>query len=218
MYIQVFFIEAQAGVSFQFYDDAGALLGVPVSVGVEALPQVGAYGAEATVPVSAVGVIWTCDDVAVTASEDLREALKAAGSGATPVEVADEIVSRADQILLADAYVPSGAPVVVIPAAPDEADLCAVYFYTESFSGVETQGVAVTFTIATATKADKVLRLSAQSVVSDGAGFGLLNLKKTDVMIPAGSSYLVNSPELGLRDVAMTLTTDVYNLADLVTG
>ena len=40
MFIQVFFIEAQAGVSFQFYDDAGALLGVPVSVGVEALPQV----------------------------------------------------------------------------------------------------------------------------------------------------------------------------------
>jgi len=55
-------------------------------------------------------------------------------------------------------------------------------------------------------------------VVSDGAGFGLLNLKKTDVMIPAGSSYLVNSPELGLRDVAMTLTADTYNLADLVTG
>ena len=56
MYIQVFFIEAQAGVSFQFYDDAGALLGVPVSAGVEALPQVGAYGAEATVPASAVGL------------------------------------------------------------------------------------------------------------------------------------------------------------------
>lgn len=72
MIIQAFFGTAQTGVGYQFYDSAGDLIGSRSTV-IDFLPGAGAYYADVTPPVGAVGVYWDSDTS--EAHEDLREAL-----------------------------------------------------------------------------------------------------------------------------------------------
>lgn len=94
MIIQARFSAAQTGIGYQFYDDAGTLLSTRVTAGITAMPETGAYIADATVPALAAGVYWDTDTA--EASEDLREALAIAAlenisTGEIRTELATEL-------------------------------------------------------------------------------------------------------------------------------
>ncbi len=113
---------------------------------------------------------------------------------------------------------PADAPVLVIPDPAEEADLCTVYLYTEALDNTKRAGIAVSFSLANVpTKSERALEVNAHaSLVTDEDGYGAVTLQRTDLMEPAGRKYLVSSAALGIRNVELELTTDLYNLADLI--
>ena len=213
MIIQAFFGEAQTGLGYQFYDESGALLGTRVTTGIVSLPEAGGYAADATAPAGFVGVFWDSAETPDGTSEALTS------SAPTAIEIADEIASRADQILLATAYVPSPGPSLVIPAPSGDVTTCRVYLYAIGIDGLPRKGVEIKFTLVNVpTKNESLFHVrETLSVVTDAAGYAEIDLERTDGMTPAGSVYLVRSRELGMDDVEMTLAADVYDLGSLIT-
>ena len=212
MIIQAFFGEAQTGLGYQFYDESGALLGSRITAGIVSLPESGGYGADATAPAGYVGVFWDSNET----PEGLSEALTS--SAPTAIEIADEVESRADQIILATAYVPDAGPSLVIPAPSGDVTTCRVYLYAIGIDGLPREGVEVRFTLVNVpTRNESVFKVrEIISVVTDAAGYAEIDLERTDGMTPAGSVYLVKSRELGMDDVEMTLDADVFNLGSLI--
>lgn len=88
MIIQTRFGAAQTGLGYQFFDGSGTLLGTRITASISALPETGAYIADATVPSGTVGVYWNSTVSLAQASEDLREAL---GSAPTAAAIADAV-------------------------------------------------------------------------------------------------------------------------------
>jgi hypothetical protein len=209
MIIQSFFGEAQTGLGYQFYSDAGALLGTRVTAGVAALPEPGAYTATASVPAGAVGVYWSSDTA--TASEDLREAL-----AFSPATLA--ALESAEQILLGSLYVPTVTPSLIIPIPADDPALCRVYLYTEDMTGLVTPGIEIKFELSAGPlKSERVISRKSRTLTTNLEGYAEIDLQRTDALIPNDVVYLVTSDALGLNKVPMTLAADLYDLKTLIT-
>ena len=67
------FLSSQTNVGFQFYDAAGALIGVRITAGISSGPSIAQYIATETIPADAIGVYWSGD--AGEAFEDLRDTI-----------------------------------------------------------------------------------------------------------------------------------------------
>lgn len=103
MIFQVRFGSAQTGVTYQFYDSIGTLIGSPVTSGINASPEVGSYITSVIPPVNAVGINWSCDDPNFTASETfvtpLSVTIPGPIAGVFPAEKTVELKSVIDSIL-----------------------------------------------------------------------------------------------------------------------
>ena len=67
------FLASQTNVGLQFYDAAGALLGVRITTGISSGPSTAQYIATVTIPADGIGVYWSGDDG--EAFEDLRDTI-----------------------------------------------------------------------------------------------------------------------------------------------
>lgn len=220
MIIQARFSAAQTGIGYQFYSAAGALLGSRVTTGIAALPETGGYIATATVPTGAAGVYWLSDQS--TATEDLREAIAAAtvASGDPLLNPVPGTYAQgsAGYALGRLNIEPPAAPVVVIPDPSDDASLCVVYVDGATFGGTAAAGLQIRFTPqAGPSKTARLLSHADVIMTLDTAGHGEVSLQRNDGIDPDGSYYLVSCPELRLESAPLTLTTDLYDLADLIT-
>jgi hypothetical protein len=210
MIIQSRFGAAQTGLGYQFYDAAGALLGARVTAGITALPEAGSYIADATVPADAVGVFW--DSSTSEATEDLREAL-ASPDVPTASEIADEVETRADQILLAALYVPDEAPAMVIPAPDSDGSMSVVYIYTEDILGGKRAGIVISLSLVkTPAKSERVLETAAKTMTTDADGFG-------EITVQRDQRYQVTCKDLGWSGDKRPIiepTGETFNLLTII--
>lgn len=190
MVIQASFGAAQTGPGYRFYDVTGALLGARVTAGVNALPETGSYSADAVVPAGAVGVYWDSVTTPSGFQEDLREALA---------------VAAADQIMLVTPYVPTPAPVMVVPVPAGDESLTVVYVYTESITDEKRAGITITLRLVTTpARSERVLEIAPKTMTTDATGYAQITVQR-------GHFYLVESEELGLKMV-IEPSDDTYNL------
>jgi hypothetical protein len=206
MIIQARFGAAQTGLGYQFYDAAGDLLGSRVTAGITALPEVGSYIATATVPADAVGVFW--DSSTSEATEDLREAL-ASPDVPTASDIADEVETRADQILLVDLYTPAAGPELVIPAPATDESLTVCYCYTENITNTARAGIVLNFKLVSVpAKSERLLEVAPATATTDANGYAQVTLQ-------SGLRYRVTSRELGM-DKTFTPTGETFDLLTLI--
>jgi hypothetical protein len=76
--------------------------------------------------------------------------------------------------------------------------------------------VSVTFTLSNSPSvADRVLELRPIKVFSDKTTGRLqVTLKRTDTMLPAGRTYLVNSEDLGIYNKPLVLEDPIADLTE----
>jgi hypothetical protein len=206
MIIQSRFGASQTGLGYQFYDADGALLGSRITSGIAALPEAGSYIADATVPADAVGVYWDSDTSEAT--EDLREAL-ASPDVPTVGEIADEVVTRADQILLVELYTPAESPSMVIPAPDSDESLTVVYAYTESITNVKRAGIEITLKlITTPAKSERVLEIVPKTMTTDAEGYAQITVQRNH-------RYRVTSRDLAINAI-IEPTSETLDLLTII--
>jgi hypothetical protein len=131
--------------------------------------------------------------------------------------IADTILA-ADQLFLANLFVPTAAPVQVIPAPTQDKSICRCYGSFKDPSGKASEGVPVKFTLVQADPSDpnNFIPLDATplkssqfvtdrsidaSIVSgqltDADGNQYQDLLRNDFITPSGTKYLVESEALG---------------------
>lgn len=138
-----------------------------------------------------------------------------AAGGLTSETVA--ALEAADQIFLAAPYVPDAAPVLIIPDPAEDAGLCTVYLYSEAIDNTKRLGIAVQFELLGGPiKSERILELAKKTLTTDGNGFGQITLQRTDLLTPTGRKYIVNCAALGWRNVLLELTTETFDLANLI--
>ena len=118
-------------------------------------------------------------------------------------------------------------PVQVIPAAPADTGVCRVfgYFETPDNRMPEARKVEIEFRLVTpgAIASERLIYgrivragLNAAGALVGPDGLLYVDLNRTDLMTPAGATYLVTSKELGVQSKPITLTTDTANLRALL--
>jgi hypothetical protein len=217
------FSATQAALGVQFYDSSGTLLGSRITAGIVALPEAGSYQVDIMPPTGAAGIYWNDTGTGATALEDLRDALAIEGLNvaasdpwlaAVPASYADGTAGAALGRLNNTA---ADEPIAIIPAPPGDASLCNVFVNTESISNAKRAGVAITFTlVGSPTKSERVLETDSVKIVTDADGHASTTLQRTDNLTPAGRYYLVNSPKLGLLNRKLYLTSDTFDLSNLI--
>jgi hypothetical protein len=108
-------------------------------------------------------------------------------------------------------------PVTVTPEPPADQSLCRVFAYLEKPGNEAAAGIEVTFELVATTpiKSERAISGRKVSAKSDADGLLQIDLQRNDLMSPAGSHYLVNSPALKLVNREVTLTTETFNLLSL---
>jgi hypothetical protein len=112
---------------------------------------------------------------------------------------------------------PPDAPVIIIPAPADDADLCTVFIDAENISNDPVANLTVKFELVSVpAKTERVLSNSVVAMVTDAEGRGVIALQRNDRIAPEGTSYRVTCEKLGWKNEPLTLTTETFNLADLI--
>ena len=118
-------------------------------------------------------------------------------------------IEAAEHILLADAYVPTDDPTLVIPAPAGSEDLTVVYGYTESITNVPRANIELTFRLVTTpAKSERILETAPKIALTDATGFVSITLQR-------GLPYRVKSLALGI-DHEFTPTEATFNLLTLI--
>lgn len=217
----------QTNVGYQFFDDAGSLIGSRTTFGVVATPEPGSYSVTVVPPVNASGIYWTTADPQVYAQEPVRrqltpeeiavavgvelgtlptipEILEAAGT------LSPGIIARIEashDIMLASPYIHTDLPVIVSPA---EENVTSVYFFTEDIVGQKHANIPVTFKLAaTPTRTTAILESSEVVVHTDPQGFA-------QIFLNSGIKHRVTCLDVGL-DTDFTPVGLTFDLATMVT-
>jgi hypothetical protein len=113
---------------------------------------------------------------------------------------------------------PPDTPLTVIPAPPTDVSLCRVFGYLETLDNIPASNVAIKFTLAQQDPVRSDRLISGRTVIANTQSDGSLvvDLQRNDHMTPSTTSYLVTSPQLGLQNQQITLTTDVFDLSSVV--
>jgi hypothetical protein len=135
----------------------------------------------------------------------ISEIIGAAG-GLTQETVA--ALEAADQILLASPYTPTTDPIIPLPA-PDNAELAAVYAYTEAITGTRRAGITARFELLTTPAAGTRLLEAADRTATTNAQ-GLLSIH-----LLRNQTYRITSRDLAL-DTTFTPTGETFDLITLI--
>jgi hypothetical protein len=118
-------------------------------------------------------------------------------------------LNEADQIILAEPYVPTEQPSVVVPAPSEDASLTVVYLYTEDILGAKRAGINVTLRlISTPTKGNRVLETTAKSDVTDSEGYFEMEVRQ-------GFRYRAVCEDVDL-DAPFTASGETFDLSRLI--
>jgi hypothetical protein len=193
--------------------DAEGLIGARVTTLI-ANPVPGIYYAAEADDEGALGVFWSDATGEVYASEMFEEA----GGSSLSAETIGKL-DAAQPILLASVYVPTEAPVLLVPQPAPDLSLCRVFGYLETLDNQPAIGVAVSFTLVApgAARSERLLTLKQVKATTNGEGYFSLDLQRNDQLTPAGTSYQVQCEKAGLKDVSITLTSPLFDLSSLAT-
>ncbi len=187
----------------------------------------------ATTPPS-VGAIAdaVCDEALVGhgTAGSVGAALTAAGSAGDPWATTKSVLESYDPETAAGLVLKLDVgeaedPVIVIPSPPVDVTLCRVYGYLETVEGKPAANVTITFELlapdptasnklVSGRKISVTTNVDGRIVNSDGDLW--IDLQRNDHITPSGSSYVVTSKDLKMSRTPISLTTDTFDLRDLV--
>ena len=156
------------------------------------------------------------------------------GGGATAAVVADTVLAAqagngtVRQALAKINVTPANVPVVVIPGAPAAAAVCRVYGYLRTVDNKPAANVAVQFDLVAAAPIKSTglvigrritARTNAQGQLTNEDGStAYVDLVRYSSLTPAGSYYTVSCRPAMLNDARLTLDSDLFDIATIVTG
>lgn len=111
------------------------------------------------------------------------------------------------------------ADVPDVPEAPDDPDSCLVYLYTASIAGAPKEGIRVDFRLSALPSAvgfGWLLSGERQTAQTDSNGLLQISLVRTDLIVPEGRYYIVESEDLGLKINQLELETETLDLSTLI--
>lgn len=128
------------------------------------------------------------------------------GSGLPPDVVT--ALENADQILLAELYVPTEQPAIIIDA-PEDPLLCRAYMFTERIIGVAQEGLTMTIKVASPpAKSGKALGCTPEPALTDEDGYVFLDIVR-------GAKYRVTMPSIGM-DTTFTPDDATFDISTLI--
>lgn len=223
----------QTNVGYRFYDIAGSLIASRITAGIVALPEPGSYQANSSPPANAVGVFWDCDAAGVTAQASLMtSAAPTSAENATAVrtELATELaridvavssvdsglpdatitkLNDAEQIILTETFVPTDAPVLIIPLPDPDPAFTIVFGHTATFIGENRAGIKVRLKLTTSpTQNTRILEQKEIETTTNAEGY-------FQFRIFTGLRYRILSDELGLAN-PFTPTTPLLDIATII--
>jgi hypothetical protein len=154
-------------------------------------------------------------------------ALSAAGAAGDPWSIAlpgSYATGTAGNIIGRFNIAPPTSPLIVLPNPPNDVTLCRVYGYIETLTNQPAANVTIVFKLIpkTQAKSERILsgrvlevKTDAQGRITDGTN-PYIDLQRNDNITPAGSTYLVSSPELGFKERSITLAGATFDLASAV--
>ena len=156
------------------------------------------------------------------------------GGGATAAVVADTVLAAqagngtVRQALAKINVTPANVPVVVIPGAPAAAAVCRVYGYLRTVDNKPAANVAVQFDLVAAAPIKSTALVSGRRITARTNAQGQLtnedgstayvDLVRYSSLTPAGSYYTVSCRPAMLNDARLTLDSDLFDIATIVTG